>query len=99
MRKSILAFAFLIVGCGGGDPLAGTYRNATGAEIILNSDGTYRYMIGERTSPQDILGTYRVAGDQVVFGGAQNKFKTATVSSNSLRVGDAAGGISEFRKS
>ena len=99
MRKyRWLPACLLLAGCGGGNPVAGTYRNPTGAEIILNSDGTYRYMIGERTSPRDILGTYTVSGARITFGGAQNRFKEATVSSGLLSIGDGTGGTSDFRK-
>lgn len=68
LARPSLALAFAIAGCSGGGSLAGTYH-AQGSlrQMILNSDGTFRIMYGERTSPADVTGTYRREGDAIVF--------------------------------
>ncbi|HVT11431.1 MAG TPA: hypothetical protein VHE55_04125 [Fimbriimonadaceae bacterium] len=68
MRSLFLCLCLLIAGCSGGGGIAGTYH-AQGSlrQMILNADGTFRIMYGERTSPADVSGTYRRVGDTIVF--------------------------------
>ena len=79
MIKASILLGLVLFGCGGGSKFAGTYRAASGPELILSGDGSYRYLIGERTSAQDSFGTYVVAGDTISFknSGGTSRFTEA----------------------
>jgi len=92
LRLALTTLVIFLAGCSGGG-IAGTYKSGTSLrEIVLRSDGTYRMMLGERTSPMDASGTYRQEGDTVVFTanppnqGLANP-KTAKITDEGLSVG------------
>jgi len=63
---ALFALGLVLLGCGRDAGVAGVYH-ADGSlqQIVLNTDGTYRIMYGERTSPADRQGRYTWSGDTV----------------------------------
>lgn len=87
-KAFILLVAWASLGCGGSHGIAGTYKSQSGLrQIILNSDGTFRLMYGERTSPADLSGTYSVAGDSVTLKPAAGEEIHATRGADGITVG------------
>jgi len=63
-----LAFGLAAAGCHGGSEVAGVYRTAgTLQEVVLNGDGTWRTMYGERTSPADRHGHFTLKGGNLTL--------------------------------
>ena len=93
MTKLSMLLGFVLLGCGGGSKFAGTYRAASGSELILSGDGSYRYLIGERTSAQDSFGTYVVAGDTISFknNGGASRFTEAKLTKGGFTLKTADG--------
>lgn len=64
----MVVLAVSLSGCGSSGGIAGTYHaRSSPRRIIVNSDGTFRMMYGERTSPSDVMGTYKETGDTIRF--------------------------------
>ena len=78
----------LTAGCSGGGGVAGVYHAQSSlGELILNSDGTYRILIGERTGAGDRQGRYTVAGNSVSLADARGVTSRARLSGRVLTIG------------
>lgn len=79
--------------------MAGTYKSGTSLrEIVLHGDGTFRMMIGERTSPMDVTGTFRQEGDTLVFTAASRNEVNPSPSPAKITDGGLAVGTETFHK-
>lgn len=90
LAKLRLFLCLALAGCAGGGSLAGTYH-AQGSlrQMILNGDGTFRIMYGERTSPADVTGTYRREGDTIVFSPkSKTSLPAAKITGGGFSLGD-----------
>ena len=87
-RLRIVAMAFVLCGCRGGSGIAGVYR-ASGSlqELILNSDGTYRTMVGERTSPADRQGRFTLSGSTITLTDDRGGSQSAQLTENTISWG------------
>ena len=86
-RLSLLCLFAVLCGCRGSG-VAGVYR-ASGSlqEVILNSDGTYRTMVGERTSPADRQGRFTLSGSKLTLTDVRGESQSAQLTGAALSWG------------